>query len=153
MDNPVMEAFELMALVKHFECAVKHNLVMSFSEYKERFSYSEDLETMNCEPFVYVDAASVDDEFGINMIVSAMVLNDNDTHIVSVYGQDSKYGFPRLSIVDDEENPSFVFMNLEYVNADVVLGMTECVDISSTACLNRITGRVFWNDTRERCFE
>lgn len=150
MYNLMMELFDVMNMVSHFKYAVNHNMVMSFSEYKERFSYAEDLDVCDCEPFVYVDADNAGEDFSVGTIVSAMVLDGERTHIVSVYGQDSYFGYPRLCVEKDEENPGFVYMNIEYVGISDVYDVTERMDISPVACINLVTGRVFWHELFER---
>lgn len=132
--NVLSEMFELLELTRKFKVALKNNMVMSFSEYVERYIREdengclyEDVSECKVEPFVYIDEAYASEPLQIGSImvdVGARWVNNEDMTIHfdvpgPLWSDEMDWGYPRLyvkDIADDELSDGTVYMRLDYVN-------------------------------------
>lgn len=149
-DNPVSEMFEMLGVARDFEKAVEHNLVIDFEEYVYRFGVDwnghsrEDEGALPCSPFVYVGEKYADDRMPADRIVADACTIDH-ADIISVYGEHSMFGYPRLSVSDEDCPDGTVWMSLEYVSA-FASEYEAPVDMTPQVYVNRLTGEVTWCD-------
>lgn len=132
--NVLSETFELLELARRFKVALKNNMVMSFSEYVERYICEdengclyEDVSEWKVRPFVYIDEAYANEPLQIGSImvdVGARWVNNEDMTIHfdepgPLWSDEMDWGYPRLYVKDmaDKELPEgTVYMRLDYVN-------------------------------------
>lgn len=148
VDNPVSEMFKMLSVVRDFENAVEHNLVMDFEEYVYRFGMDcdgnsrEDERALPCRPFVYVGEKYADEFAPADRIVADACTIDHDD-IISVYGGNSMFGYPSLTISDEDCPDGLTWMCLEYVSA-FADEYADPVDMARQVYVNRATGEMTW---------
>lgn len=117
--------------------AVSENLVMTFDEFVRRFGDGGEGGETACKPFVYVGAGDSGYEEG--RIVSGSCIHCGHRGIISVWGQNSVYGYPRLLVSEEDCPKGTVWMSLEYVPIE-----GEPVDIAPQLYLETETGAISW---------
>lgn len=145
--DPIIDMLEMQSLRERFETAVEHNLVMDFDEYADRFGSTPDapakesLESLSCEPFVYVG-----DGLGWSRGVVEKSVIDGDRRIVSVFGENSCWGQTQLMVSqcfesDPYHGDDWLCMYLLYQSESYD---GDCPEVSRIAYINRKTGECHW---------